>query len=246
MLNISSSCSSTSSTSSTSFHTTTSSSRPPTPSLNNKFNIMIPKLGSFLLANDWVLSYNINYDNRVKTNEIIKLLKFSTINDFWTIQNNLKSPSECIKNEKIRYYVFRDDNNDFRENVSNINNYENGFLQFYIKDKNKCWEDILLLMIGEDLEESVHSEDELSNKDNNSSIYKYKYICGIEIHPDRNRILVWTKDPQETFRIEKLCNFLNDKFSDNSLVQNFSALYFDIQRPNYQKYEFKSGIFITN
>ena len=246
MLNISSSCSSTSSTSSTSFHTTTSSSRPPTPSLYNKFNIMIPKLGSFLLANDWVWSFNINYDNRVKTNEIIKLLKFSTINDFWAIQNNIKPPSECFKNEKIRYYVFRDDNNDFRENVLDIGKYENGFLQFYIKDKNKCWEYILLLMIGEDLENSVHTEDELSNENIESSIYKYKYICGIEIHPDRNRILVWTKNPQETFRIEKLCNFLQNKFSDNSLVHNFSALYFDIQKPNYPKYEMKSGNFIIN
>ena len=243
MLNSSSSCSSTSS---TYLYSTTLSSRPPTPSLDYKFNIMMPKPGNFLLANDWVWSFNINYDNRVKKNEIIKLSKFSTINDFWAIQNNIKSPSECFKNEKIRYYVFRDDNNDFRENVLDIGKYENGFLQFYIKDKNKCWEDILLLMIGEDLEDSVHTDDELSNKDINSSIYKYKYICGVEIHPDRNRILLWTKDPQDVVRIERLCNFLQNKFSDNSLVQNFSALYFDIQKPNYPKCEMKSGNFIIN
>jgi hypothetical protein len=229
---------------------TTSSSTSST--LSSTLLDILPKKDDFLLADDWVWSYYQNFNSILQSNEKIKIkiCKFSTINAFWGIQKMIKPPSDCSRNNQVlHYFVFRNNidnnNNIFREHIGLNNSDQIGYLQFYMKDIDKSWENILLLMIGEDLEESVYTEEEFLNirkeESNSLTSHNNRFIYGVEIHPERNRIWIWTKNADQGHRVEKLCEFLYNFFD-----KNFSALYFDLANFNNPKYEMKSGIFITN
>ena len=95
------------------------------------------------------------------------LASFSTVNGFWSIYEKVLRPSMCPKEsegkKKFGYFVFREGFEPMYESPSNEGG---GYWQIYARDLDhldQLWEDILLAMIGESLEQSVYTEEELAN-----------------------------------------------------------------------------------
>merc|ERR1712070_921387 len=124
------------------------------------------------------------------------LASFSTIQAFWSLYKLIMPPKETPKNEG------------------------GGFWLLYIdKEYDECWERLLLAMIGESLEESVYTPEELEvmkAKEANEGLRWTevcdKFVHGIEVNPSRGRISIWTKQADRIDRVERLLHFLVTDF----------------------------------
>merc|ERR1712146_80992 len=161
-------------------------------------------------------------------NSNLVLTSFSTINAFWSIYKKVLTPSSGPeKNEgRLRYSVFREGIEPKFEAPENVGG---GYWQIYPQNMDAWWEEILLSMLGESLEQSVYTEEELTEmarKEVEEAILWAdqidRFIHGVEIQPDRGRFLIWTKQADRVYRVERLSNFLNKLFGGKLLAYYYT------------------------
>lgn len=166
----------------------------------------------------------------------LALASFSTINGFWSIYNKVMTPSLCPtgKEGKLRYYVFREG---IEPKFESPVNKGGGYWQiytYYVETMDQYWEDLLLSMIGESLEQSVYTEEELATMARREAEEGIRwadqidrFIHGLEIHTDRNRVLIWTKQADRQDRVERLASFIYNLCGGKKTKPN--AFYFTFE-----------------
>lgn len=151
---------------------------------------------------------------------------------------------------RLRYYVFREGIEPKFEAPENVGG---GYWQVYPQNMDEWWEQILLSMLGESLEQSVYTEEELTEmarKEVEEGILWAdqidRFILGVESQPDRGRLLIWTKQADRADRVERLSNFLNKLFGGKLLAYYYTfvaASSGDKLTKNNSSYQLKVGKF---
>lgn len=138
------------------------------------------------LENIWTWWYLKNEKSKVWTDNLSEVYSFSTAEDFWSVFNHLKAPSELkLGND---YYLFKKGIVPMWEDPANRSG---GKWLLCLEKKNSVvskldeyWLELLLLMIGENFEE--HNEE----------------VCGLTVNVRQrmDKISLWTANACESKR----------------------------------------------
>ena len=124
------------------------------------------------LNDKWKVYFHAKNNSKKYNENTIFLSKISTIDDIWSVFNNIPSPVELFSNnESIKKItiknsgitkeltnalsVFREDSYPQWEHTSNMNGYEWSFKKYKdIKECNSIWNELIAYILGEDIEHS--------------------------------------------------------------------------------------------